>query len=91
MDLATQNQHLERLRAELERLNRACAEFKNAVGVKDDAELDVVDMTPDLNGLMQEARLQAERDSRQAVACLNAETTQPAAAPKRARRCAISI
>jgi hypothetical protein len=90
MDLATQKEHLERLRAELERLNRACAECKTVMGVKDDAELEVAAMTPDLSAMMQEARLQAERDSRQAVACLNADATT-SAAPKRARRCAINI
>ena len=93
MDLAKQNQNIERLRDELERLNNQYAKFKEAVGLTQEADLnvDAASMTPAVQELMQAAQLEAERASRQAVATLNAETAQTSAAPKRPRRGALSI
>lgn len=92
MDLAKQNQNIERLRDELERLNKQYAQFKEAVGLTQEADLnvDAVSMTPAVREMMQAAQLEAERASRQAVAALMAETA-PVSAPKRARRGALSI
>ena len=92
MDLAKQNQNIERLRDELERLNNQYAKFKEAVGLTQEADLnvDAASMTPAVQELMQAAQLEAERASRQAVATLTAETAQ-VSAPKRARRGALSI
>ena len=92
MDLAKQNQNIERLRDELERLNKQYAQFKEAVGLTQEADLnvDAVSMTPAVREMMQAAQLEAERASRQAVAALPAETA-PVSAPKRARRGALSI
>ena len=93
MDLAKQNQNIERLRDELDRLNKQWAHVKEAMGINDDADLKVEDsqMTPTMKEMMQAAQLEAERASRQAVASLNAETAEVSAAPKRARRGALSI
>ena len=93
MNLAKQNQNIERLRDELDRLNKQWAQVKEAMGLNDDADLKVEDsqMTPAMMALMQDARNEAERASRQAVALLNAETAEVSAAPKRARRGALSI
>ena len=92
MDLAKQNQNIERLRDELERLNNQYAKFKEAVGLTQEADLnvDAASMTPAVQELMQAAQLEAERASRQAVATLTAESA-PVSAPKRARRGALSI
>lgn len=92
MDLAKQNQNIERLRDELERLNKQYAQFKEAVGLTQEADLnvDAVSMTPAVREMMQAAQLEAERASRQAVAALTAETA-PVSAPKRARHGALSI
>ncbi len=93
MDLAKQNQNIERLREELSRLNSQYAKFKEAIGINDDADLTLEDsqMTPAVKEMMQAAQLEAERASRQAVATLNAESAQTTAAPKRPRRGALSI
>ena len=92
MDLAKQNQNIERLRDELDRLNKQWAQVKEAMGINDDADLKVEDsrMTPTMKEMMQAAQLEAERASRQAVATLTAESA-PVSAPKRARRGALSI
>lgn len=92
MDLAKQNQNIERLRDELDRLNKQWAQVKEAMGINDDADLKVEDsqMTPAMKEMMQAAQLEAERASRQAVATLTAESA-PVSAPKRARRGALSI
>ena len=92
MDLAKQNQNIERLRDELDRLNKQWAHVKEAMGINDDADLKVEDsqMTPTMKEMMQAAQLEAERASRQAVATLTAESA-PVSAPKRARRGALSI
>ena len=92
MDLAKQNQNIERLRDELDRLNKQWAQVKEAMGINDDADLKVEDsqVTPAMMALMQDARNEAERASRQAVATLTAESAQ-VSAPKRARRGALSI
>ena len=92
MDLAKQNQNIERLRDELDRLNKQWAQVKEAMGINDDADLKVEDsqMTPAMKEMMQAAQLEAERASRQAVATLTAESAS-VSAPKRVRRGALSI
>lgn len=91
-DITKQNEQIERLRAELERLNGAFEQAKRAMGLPEGEEVKVseAEMTPEMKTALEAAKQKAEADARNAVAALKSEEPAKGAA-RRGRRGAISI
>lgn len=73
-DLKNQQQEIARLADELKRLNSAFEEHKQALGIEGEVTLDDIEMTPELEQAMAEAKAEAEKAGRAKAASL-----QPAA------------
>lgn len=90
-----QSQALERMRAELERLNAQADELKKSMNIADESELDPdpAKVPPQLSEAFAASRKAAEEAGRSAAAALEAETAEsdPGAARPVSRRRGLAV
>ena len=89
-DLKNQQQEIARLANELQRLNSVFEEQKKALGIEGEVDLSDIEMTPDLEQAMADAKAEAEKEGRARAALLQPATSSTTSS-SRSRRGAMRI
>ena len=89
-DLKNQQQEISRLANELKRLNDVFEEQKKALGIEGAVDLSDLEMTPELEQAIAEAKEEAQKEGRARAAQLKPATT-PSTSTSRPRRGAMRI
>ena len=89
-DLKNQQQEISRLASELNRLNSIFEEQKKALGIEGRVELSDIEMTPDLEQAMADAKAEAQKEGRARAALLQPATNSTTSS-SRPRRGAMRI
>ena len=89
-DLKNQQQEIARLADELNRLNSIFEAQKKELGIEGNVELSDLEMTPDLEQAMADAKAEAEKEGRARAALLKPASSSPAST-SRPRRGAMRI
>ena len=87
-DLKNQQQEIARLANELQRLNSVFEEQKKALGIEGEVELSDLEMTPELEQAMADAKAEAQKEGRARAALLQPATssTSSVSRPRRGAR-----
>ena len=89
-DLKNQQQEIARLANELQRLNSVFEEQKKALGIEGEVELSDLEMTPELEQAMADAKAEAQKEGRARAALLQPATSS-STSTSRPRRGAMRI
>ena len=90
-DLKNQQQEITRLADELKRLNSVFEEQKKELGIEGEVTLSDVEMTPELEQAMAEAKAEAEKNGRARAALLKNSAPSSSTSSSRPRRGAMRI
>ena len=90
-DLKNQQQEIARLAEELKRLNSTFEAQKKELGIEGEVSLDDVEMTPELEQAMADAKAEAEKNGRARAALLQSSSPSASTSSSRPRRGAMRI
>ena len=90
-DLKNQQQEIARLAEELKRLNSTFEAQKKELGIEGEMNLDDVEMTPELEQAMADAKAEAEKNGRARAALLQSTSPSASTSSCRTRRGAMRI
>ena len=90
-DLRNQQQEIARLAEELKRLNSTFEAQKKELGIEGEMNLDDVEMTPELEQAMADAKAEAEKNGRARAALLQSSSPSASTSSCRPRRGAMRI